>query len=72
MFKPIVTVLVVLPLLALVGVQLLYLLWGYLRGKAARYLPLWLWWVALAVLLGYMVLRNLPFAPFCYLAPTYL
>lgn len=47
-------------------------MWGFfrLRGRPAPSLPAWVAWAALAAILGFAVLRNLPFPPFCWLAPT--
>jgi hypothetical protein len=54
------------PLLVWTGI------WGYcrLKGRPVPQFPAWAAWAALAAILGFWVLRNLPFPPFCWLAPT--
>jgi len=33
-------------------------------------LPMWVIWTYVGIMLAFVVMRNLPWAPFCYLAPT--
>lgn len=56
-----------LPFLLAALAVILLRLW---RGRPVPSLPLWLPWVALAVIVLFMVARNLPWEPFSWLAPT--
>ena len=63
---------------ALYVLALPFVLWRLARGAYAcwnpaappvRPLPVWASWTLFAVVLAFGVLRNLPFRPFCWLAP---
>jgi len=56
-----------LPVFAWLAATICYRLY---KGRPLPKVPLWLPWVALAVILVYTVARNLPWEPFSWLAPT--
>lgn len=51
---------------------LLLFLYRWARLKPLPNLPLWAVWTIISIVIGYMVLRNLPWEPFRWLAPTQL
>ncbi|MGI5878710.1 MAG: DUF2752 domain-containing protein [Christensenellales bacterium] len=61
------------PLMYLAGLPLggWLIAWAARRlgGRRAPTLPAWVAWAALAMLVGFTVLRNIPGPPFCWLAP---
>lgn len=43
--------------------------WRHGDWAALASVPGWAWWVGLATVIGFGILRNLPLAPFSWLAP---
>ncbi len=56
-----------LPFLVVLLVVVLLRLW---KDRPLPNMPLWVPWAALAVIVLFMVARNLPWEPFSWLAPT--